>query len=253
MGNGPHLCFLHGFCEDSTIWENTIHYFSKKYTCISIDLPGFGKNIDQKLGTITELANHVFQILQSENIEKPIIFGHSLGGYIACEYAFNYPQNLSGLGLINSTSLGDNALKKENRKKSIDFIEKHGPNDFFRLFIKNLVAENNQSLIPENLIRVIKNTPKNSIIRGMKAMLNRADRKHILPSIESPVLFVLGDKDEHYPKQEILNQASICMRSQVNIIKNSGHLSMIENKADFQKAIQQFILFSESIHAKYDQ
>ena len=31
VGNGPHLCFLHGFCEDSTIWENTIHYFSKKY------------------------------------------------------------------------------------------------------------------------------------------------------------------------------------------------------------------------------
>ena len=87
----------------------------------------------------------------------------------------------------------------------------------------------------------------------MKAMSNRADRKHILPSIESPVLFVLGDKDEHYPKHEILNQASICMRSQVNVIKNSGHLSMIENKADFQKAIQQFILFSESIYAKRDQ
>ena len=253
MGNGPHLCFLHGFCEDSTIWENTTHYFSKKYTCISIDLPGFGKSIYEKLGTITELANHVFQILQSENIEKPIIFGHSLGGYVACEYVFNNPHNFSGLGLINSTSLGDDSLKKENRKKSIDFIEKHGLNDFFRLFIKNLVAEDNQLLIPENLIHVIKNTPKNSIIRGMKAMSNRADRKHILPSIESPVLFVLGDKDEHYPKHEILNQASICMRSQVNVIKNSGHLSMIENKADFQKAIQQFILFSESIYAKRDQ
>lgn len=252
VGNGPHLCFLHGFCEDSSIWENTTQYLSKTHSCISIDLPGFGKSKSEKFETIAGLAQHVFQILQYEEIEEPIIFGHSLGGYIACEYAHQFPQNLSGLGLIHSTSLSDDSKKKENRKKAINFIKKHGTDDFFQLFIKNLVAENNQLLIPKNLVRVIKNTPKNIIINGMKAMMNRPDRKHILPLIDYPILFIVGDKDEHYPKHEIFNQAFICKLAQVNVIENSGHLSMMENEKDFLDAIQQFILLSEATNTSND-
>lgn len=249
MGNGPHLCFLHGFCEDSSIWESTISSLSKTHTCISIDLPGFGKSRDQEFETIFGITKHVFQILQYEKIEKPIIFGHSLGGYITCEYAHQYPKNLSGLGLIHSTSLSDDSSKKQNRKKAINFIEKHGTDDFFQLFIKSLVARDNQLLIPESLIHVIKNTPKNSIINGMEAMMNRPNRRHILSSIDCPILFIVGDKDEHYPKPEIFNQASICKLAQVNIIENSGHLSMIENEKSFLDALQEFILFLEAINA----
>jgi pimeloyl-ACP methyl ester carboxylesterase len=143
-------------------------------------------------------------------------------------------------------------MKKENRKKAINFIKKHGTDDFFQLFIKNLVAENNQLLIPKNLVHVIKNTPKNSIINGMKAMMNRPDRKHILPLINYPILFIIGEKDEHYPKHEIFNQASICKLAQVNVIENSGHLSMMENEKDFLDALQQFVLFSEAVNASHD-
>ena len=214
---------------------------------LSIDLPGHGNSDFSPVKDrpcLSYPVNEVLNLLDKLEINEYNIIGHSLGGYIACEYAHQFPQNLSGLGLIHSTSLSDGSKKKENRKKAINFIKKHGTDDFFQLFIKNLVAENNQLLIPKNLVHVIKNTPKNSIINGMKAMMNRPDRKHILSLIDYPILFIVGDKDEHYPKHEIFNQASICKLAQVNVIENSGHLSMMENEKDFLDAIQQFILIS---------
>ena len=247
VGNGPHLCFLHGFCEDSTIWESTINHLSKTYTCVSIDLPGFGRSKFLEFQSIPELADTVFHILQHEKIESPIIFGHSLGGYIACEYASKYPQNISGIGLVHSTSMVDSESKKENRKKAINFIKKHGTSDFFQLFIKNLVAKNNQLLIDSKLIEVIQNTPKKSVINGMNAMMNRSDHSHLLSQVDYPVLFILGDKDEHYSKNEIFNQASKCKLAQLEVIKNSGHLSMVENEMAFRITIQKFLWFCDSM------
>lgn len=247
MGKGPHLCFLHGFCEDSTIWESTISHLSKTHTCISIDLPGFGKSKKLEFQSIPEITDAVFQILRHEKIESPIIFGHSLGGYIACEYASNHPQGIYGLGLIHSTSMADNKLKKENRNKAVNFIKRHGTSDFFQLFIKNLVAKSNRLLINDKLIKVIQNTPTKSVINGMNAMMNRSDRRYLLSQLDCPILFILGDKDEHYPKNEIFNQASECKLAQVNIIKNSGHLSMIENQKAFLSAAQNFLWFCDNM------
>ena len=247
MGIGPHLCFLHGFCEDSTIWESTVSHFYKTHTCISIDLPGFGKSKTLEFQTIPDIMNAVFQVLRFEKIENPIIFGHSLGGYIACEYASKYPQNISGIGLVHSTSMADSELKKKNRKKAINFIKKHGTSDFFQLFIKNLVAKNNQLLIDSKLIEVIQNTPKKSIINGMNAMMNRSDHSRSLSQLDCPVLFILGDKDEHYSKNEIFNQASKCKLARVEVIKNSGHLSMVENETAFRITIQKFLSFFDAL------
>jgi pimeloyl-ACP methyl ester carboxylesterase len=247
VGNGPHLCFLHGFCEDSTIWDNAINHFSQTHTCITIDLPGFGKSKNLKFQSIPEFADAVFQILRHEKIENPIIFGHSLGGYIACEYASKHPQSISGIGLIHSTSMKDSEKKKENRKKAITFIKKYGTSEFFQLFIKKLVAENNQLLLGNKLINVIKNTPTKSVINGMNAMMDRSDHSHLLSQVDYPVLFILGDKDEHYSKNEILNQASKCKNAQVEIIENSGHLSMVENEKAFQSAVQKFLIFTKAM------
>ncbi|HCD67812.1 MAG TPA: alpha/beta hydrolase, partial [Bacteroidetes bacterium] len=80
MGSGPHLCFLHGFCENSEIWEELIASLSSRFTCIAIDLPGFGKSSQMAFGSLTQVANQVHELLVAENATHTIMCGHSMGG-----------------------------------------------------------------------------------------------------------------------------------------------------------------------------
>lgn len=247
MGNGPHLVFLHGFCEDSSIWESLIASFSKSHTCLNIDLPGFGDSQSLSFTSIVDIATSVYQVLLTENAKGSILLGHSLGGYVACELNTQYPYFFKGLGLIHSTSHPDTPTKKSNRKKSIDFIQKHGTSNFFNQFMKNLVAEDNLSLLPNKLKSIIMNTPTRSVINGLIAMMNRTDYAQILPQLTTPVLFIIGEKDHFYNPDDIYTQASRCAIAQIDIIKNAGHLSMIENKDSLITAIQRFVKLNQYI------
>jgi pimeloyl-ACP methyl ester carboxylesterase len=125
-GRGPAVVFLHGYCEDSFIWQSGIKRWSKTHTCITIDLPGFGKSSLGENYTITDLGDMVAQLLGLLSIAKCTIIGHSMGGYAALAFAAEYPTLLSGVGLIHSHCFEDSEQKKANRKKSIDFINRHG-------------------------------------------------------------------------------------------------------------------------------
>ncbi len=248
MGIGPHLCFLHGFCEDSTLWKSSLQHLQKTYTCLTIDLPGFGKSTSASFTSITDISRQIHEIILHEKIGKHLLLGHSLGGYVAVDYAAHYPEYLSGLGLIHSTAAEDAAEKKANRKKTIHFIQRHGTVEFFQLFIKTLVAEHHSDCLTPALIHTIQNTPTTSIIQGLQAMLHRKDHRDTLASLSIPILFLMGEYDIHYDMHDIFEQASRCDIAQIQMIDHVGHLSMVENEKAYLSVLQQFLDFTHTLH-----
>ncbi len=107
-GNGRPLVFLHGFLENSTMWKDTILFFSKHYKCITIDLLGHGDT--GSLGyvhTMDAMAMAVGSVLDHLKISKATIIGHSMGGYVALACIDQFSDLFSGLVLLNSTSFPD--------------------------------------------------------------------------------------------------------------------------------------------------
>jgi len=228
VGTGPHLCFLHGFCEDSSIWDGLIESLAHDYTCIAIDLPGFGNSSKLQFTSIPEVAHQVNELLINEKAENCILFGHSMGGYIAAAYLEKYADSLVGVAFVHSTVVNDPPAKKENRQKTIDFINQHGTQEFFRLFVPGLVAIQNRSKLREQLTNLVSSTPNKSIVNGLQAMMKRPSSLESVAQFSKPILFIKGQEDTHYKELEIYRQASLCSLVQLSVLQNVGHLSMLD-------------------------
>jgi pimeloyl-ACP methyl ester carboxylesterase len=247
VGTGPHLCFLHGFCENSEIWQNIVNDLAPKYTCISIDLPGFGKSSNLKFASIAQISLQVHQLLLYENATQTIILGHSMGGYIVADYLGQYGASLRGAAFIHSTALADSEEKKVNRQKSINFIEKSGTAEFFRLFIPGLVAVHHLAKCREQMTKMVTATKISSVLAGLNAMKNRENKLAEISRFDKPILWLQGDLDTHYQKDEIYKQAALCRLCQVTVVEGVGHLSMLEDYKKSLHSVQTFLKFVETV------
>lgn len=116
-GEGRPLVLLHGFGEDGTVWQHQFNAFPK-YRLLVPDLPGSGQSELQDAMGIDDLAKYIDHWLKAIGIEKAVLIGHSMGGYIALSFAEQFPQKLSGLGLFHSTTYADSEEKKKTGAKA---------------------------------------------------------------------------------------------------------------------------------------
>jgi pimeloyl-ACP methyl ester carboxylesterase len=89
QGEGaPGLVFIHGWCNNRTIWSVQVDHFSEKYKVVNIDLPGFGKSgNNRKNWSIKAYANDVATVIDMLNLDQVVVIGFSLGAPIAIETA----------------------------------------------------------------------------------------------------------------------------------------------------------------------
>lgn len=239
------IVFLHGFCEDSSVWDDFLADFSESYI-VCIDLPGFGKSDTVKNCTIRDMASIVYTVLMDFDLSNCLLIGHSMGGYVALEFARQFPQKLSGLVLFHSQCFADSTSKKENRKKNIDFIQKNGSIHFVKQLIPNLFATgfgSKSSLTISKLVFAASQYHKAGIINALEAMIGRADNQPVLECAEYPVLFIIGKEDVAIPKENSFNQLVFPTISSIHILNNVGHMGMFEARRECVSIIKNFIAF----------
>lgn len=252
-GKGYPLVFLHGFNESIDIWNKIIDKISLNHRCILIDLPGFGNSPLPSNLSIKYMAEAVKRIVDETGVsstnQKPIIIGHSMGGYVALEYLKLFGESVAAIGLIHSTAIADNDEKKENRVKTLEFLEKNKVESFFKIFIQGLPASFNykKSLI-EEIEKIVSKTTKSSVIAGIKAMLNRDDNYEIFKNYKVPYLIIAGKHDQLIPLDKLLKQASETESVMIEILNNSGHLGMIEEPEKTQDILIKFTKWVEYLN-----
>lgn len=223
------------------MWQEYVALFSKNYRVITIDLLGHGES--HCLGYIhsmEENANVVHEVLEHLHIQKAILVGHSMGGYVALAFAELYPDEIQKLVLLNSTSKEDSAEKKLNRTRAIKAVKQNYVN-FVSLAIANLFSENNRIRLADEIEKVkteALKTPLQGIVASLEGMKIRKDRENLLKQILFPVLLVLGKKDPvlNYDK----NIAQIENTTVKLVAFEDGHMSQIENKEELKKVLTDF-------------
>lgn len=249
LGYGKPLMLLHGFAEDASIWENQIAHLSAKYKLILPDLPGTGLSKEFPAtphSTIDDFARLILQIADAEELEQFTLIGHSMGGYITLAFAELFPERLDGFGLIHSTAFADSDEKKENRKKSIEFIHKYGALRFLETMIPGLYTEAFALNHPDVIQDHIKPASgfKDSVFTSFyEMMMKRPDRRHVLEKFPKPILFVIGTEDKAVHLNESLDQCQLPVDHQVYILKNVGHMGMKEDPSIVNKALEEFLTY----------
>lgn len=228
VGKGNPVVLLHGFGEDSTIWNNHFSFLEKHFYLIIPDIPGSGKSPFIENANIETYAEIVKTIMDAETIDQCIMIGHSMGGYITLAFAEKYPQYLKTFGLFHSSAFADNEEKKATRKKAIGFINENGAYSFLKTSIPGLFKSGTDNNLIEPLVEKGTNFSKEALIQYYEAMIMRPDRTHILKTFPNPILFIIGEYDNAIPLQSSLQQCYLPIISHVHILKNSGHMSMLE-------------------------
>ena len=240
-GKGTAIVLLHGFLENSKMWDYFIADFSKKYRIITIDLLGHGST--ESLGYVHSMednADVVHAVLSELKIRKAVFVGHSMGGYVALAFAELYADNVKGIVLLNSTSRADSDERKTNRDRAIKAVKQNYTN-FVRLSIANLFSENNRERLTQEIenvkIEALK-TPLQGIVASLEGMKIRKDREVILHFAPYPILLVLGRNDPVLNYEQSIEQIE---GTAVTLLTfPDGHMSPIENRDDLKNSLLAF-------------
>jgi pimeloyl-ACP methyl ester carboxylesterase len=242
QGEGNTVVLLHGFLENSTMWNEFAPELSKQNRVITIDLLGHGNT--EPIGyvqTMEDNADLVYTVLSGLKIQKATIAGHSMGGYVALAFAELYPDNVAGLALINSTAYADSDERKKNRDRAIKAVKKDYTS-FVRLSVGNLFSENNRDRLTseiENVKQEALKTPLQGIVASLEGMKIRKDREVLLHFAPYPILLVLGKNDPVLPYGENVKQVE---KTSVKLVTfPDGHMSIIENKDELLAELESFL------------
>lgn len=231
-GSGITLVFIHGYCEDGSIWHHFEKSLSKNYEVVLIDLPGHGQSeLSSNDFSVDDIADEVHDELVARDINHYFLIGHSLGGYVSLALADLYPKNVIGFGLLSSTTFADDEEKKKARDKVRDFISEHGVDKFIEPFVPNLIAQSNRKLLTKeiaSLIAIGKNTSGEAIVAYAQAMKNRPDRTKLLASSLKPVFIIAGDRDMAVRKEASEQMIEMIQYGEGLLLEEVGHNGFIE-------------------------
>lgn len=243
-GNGEPIVLVHGFGEDSRIWEHQVNSIAANYRVLLPDLPGAGNSPEMPGLSIESMADDLVEILDHEKIEKAAFVGHSMGGYVTLAFAEKYPDRVKGFSLVHSTAFADSEQKKEARRKSIEIIRQYGTRLFLESAIPNMFAVKNRTAMVKTIDKIIADNSHilpGSLIAFYEAMMVRPDRTAILKKAAVPVQFIVGKEDQAVPFSDSMQQIHLPDLSYIHILESSGHMGMLEEPAKTNTSLLEFL------------
>jgi pimeloyl-ACP methyl ester carboxylesterase len=244
-GQGPTVLFIHGFCENKDLWLAFEKHLSAAYQTIAIDLPGFGESRDNAhYRSVEEMAREVEILLEELQIERCVVIGHSLGGYVALALADLYPHLINGLCLFHSTAYADSEEKKRTRDKTALFIEKNGLKPFLENFVPSVFYDGRKQELAsatEAYFEMTRQTPVITAVAVTKAMRDRPDRSHVLAEAKYPVLFIVGKDDTAVPLESSREQFFLPSHGTVHLLARTAHMGMIERPEETLMIVENFL------------
>ena len=224
------LVLLHGFCEDHSVWSPILPLLAPR-TVVQIDLPGFGASELPQQPDLRYYAHAVLAVLDTEVIDRCVLVGHSLGGYVGLEFAAHWPERLAGLGLVHSHPFEDTAERKTARQRGIETLQAGKRDLYVAQLFPNLFGSKYLTENPETLHKLIVQGKKQSpegISTALQAMMNRRDHQQTLAALQSPVLFLLGMQDTLVTPEQGLKAAILPDVADLQLLINAAHMAMFE-------------------------
>ncbi len=240
------LIFIHGFPFEKSMWKGQLDSLKSSNRAIAYDIRGFGKSTDEITPLSIELfSEDLLSFMDKLNIEKAIICGLSMGGYIAIDAIKRFPKRFEALILCDTQCIADSAEVKENRYKTIEQIKLDGTSEFNEKFVKSIFhpdSLNNKTELVENLKSIVFANSGEIIIAGLTALAERLETCSILKTIHIPTLIICGREDKVTPVAQSEYMQGHIEGAGLKIIDNAGHVSNLEQPDEFNKCLHDFLI-----------
>src|SRR6185369_28860 len=213
VGSGLPVVFLHAFPLNRTMWDPQVGALVAECRCIPIDMRGLGDSAAAPPYSMDRYADDVAGVLDVLQIERAVVCGLSMGGYVAFALWRRHRERVRALVLADTQIAG--LMGKTTRARRPD--------------------------IYDAVHRMIAQAPTDGIVGALEAMIDRPDSTKTCATIDVPTLVVVGDEDVVTPPKEARRTCDAISGSRLEVLAQAGHLSSIERPAAFNTVVSEFL------------
>ena len=246
LGDGPGdpLVLLHAFPLNGKMFEPQITAFSGDRRVVAPDYPGFGRSPRTPAQPdMRYYAEGLGDLLDRLHLERVVLGGVSMGGYVAFECMRLFPERISALVLADTRPEPDPAEMREARNEMALSVARDGVEVLVELQMKRLLSP--ESLQDGGLVGkvssiILENSPDGAVA-ALGAMRERPDSRPLLGEIDVPTLVVGGEEDNISSPEVMGAMAAEIPGARHLTIPNVGHLSSLEAPDEFNAALGDFL------------
>ncbi|MFN8194066.1 MAG: alpha/beta fold hydrolase [Nocardioidaceae bacterium] len=257
-GSGPALLLLHGLGCDHHTWDPVVDALARRYTVVAPDLLGHGESDKPRADySVGGYANGMRDLLALLDLDRVTVVGHSLGGGVAMQFAYQYPELVERLVLVAPGGFGPEVTPAIRMVTTPGFHQVAGLLTLPGL--RHLGVGALQALARTGLPHTRDLGEVASIFESMKDERTRAAIRHVVRAVvdwrgqiitmsdrayltdDMPMLVVWGDRDQVIPTRHAEAARVLAPHSQVRIVPNAGHFPHRDHPERFVKLLNDFV------------
>jgi len=246
-GSGLPLVLLHAFPLSSAMWLDQRNALSDIARVITPDLRGFGgSQLGHDEPSLDHVADDVAALLDTLTLDRVVLGGLSMGGYVAMAFARRHPDRLSGLVLADTKATADPEPAREKRERIAARLDAEST-------VEALVEEvlpalcgpttgRDRPLVLGRVKGLVEAAPPAAASWAQRAMATRPDSLDVLRTVAVPALVIRGDEDELSTGSDAEAMLDALPDARLAELTGSGHLSAVEVSEAFTASVRAFIL-----------
>ena len=246
LGEGPgdSLVLLHAFPLNGRMFEPQMMAISGERRVVAPDYPGFGRSPRTPAQPdVRYYAEGIRDLLDRLHLERVVLGGVSMGGYVTFECMRLFPERISALVLANTRPEPDPLEMREIRNEMALSVAREGVEVLVELQMERLLSP--ESLQDEGLVEkvramILENSPDGAVA-ALGAMRERPDSRPLLGMIDVPTLVVGGEEDAVSSPEVMGTMAAEIPRANHLTIAGAAHLSNLEAPEKFNAALDDFL------------
>jgi pimeloyl-ACP methyl ester carboxylesterase len=244
VGSGVPVAFIHGFPHNRSLWAPQVGALVDRARCIAPDLRGFGDSSRHGPFTIDQYADDVATLLRAIGIERAVIAGLSMGGYVAFSLWRRHRALVRALVLADTRAGADTDEARDKRRALIEIARTRGSGAVADAQVTGMIGKTTREKRPrmiDEVHRMLEGASVEGIVGALEAMMGRADSTPTLATIDVPTLVVVGDEDVLTPPSEAEILRAGIRGSRLEVIEQAGHVSNLERPAAFNHVLSEFL------------
>ncbi len=232
------LLLIHGWPLDGRMWEPQRSAFRDRLLVAAPHLPGFGGTASAgPVMTMAAAADRCMDALETAGVDRAVVCGISMGGYVAFELWRRQRGLFAGLVLANTRAGADNEEGRSKRLALAERLRSEG-SGFLLENPPPLLSDVASPEVRRRVMEIFAEQPADAIAAASLGMAERPDSTPDLASIDVPTAVVTSSADALIPPEMTTPLADAIAGAELTVLEGAGHMSGLEDPEGFNTALE---------------
>jgi 3-oxoadipate enol-lactonase len=233
------VLFIHAFPMDARMWDHQVRAVDAP--SLAVDLPGFGgTELAGDVMTMTAAAERCIEELDAAGLDRAVVCGLSMGGYVAFELWRRQRTRVMGFVLANTRAEDDTEEGKTRRREVAELVLEQGTVAILDS-MRTLVSLEAADELWEQVASIVAAQPPEAVAAASLGMAARPNSRPDLGTITVPTLVITASGDQLLSPALSESMAAAIPGSELAVIEGAGHLSNLERPEEFNRLLTEHL------------